>query len=79
MAEFKKIEYVKAIEKKCKECVYDPIGGNGSWREQVKNCQGMACPLYAVRPLPTGEKHAKNPNIPNLGNNHQLEFTEQLP
>ena len=60
MAEFKKGDYIKAIEMKCKECVYDPIGGKGSWREQVKNCQGNACPLYVVRPLPVGEKHADN-------------------
>jgi hypothetical protein len=76
MAQFRKSEYVKAIEMKCKECVYDPIGGKGSWREQVKNCQGTSCPLYAARPLPTGEKHAESPRTPHLDEDKQLEFTE---
>jgi len=75
MAQFKKSEYVKAIEMKCKECVHDPIGGKGSWREQVKNCQGTSCPMYEVRPLPTGEKHAESPRIPYLDADRQLEFT----
>jgi hypothetical protein len=76
MAQLKKSEYVKAIEMKCKECVYDPIGGKGSWREQVKNCLGTSCPLYAVRPLPLSEKHAESPRISHLGKEKQLEFSE---
>ena len=72
MAQFRKSEYVKAIDMKCAECVYDPIGGKGSWREQVKNCQGTTCPLYGVRPLPLGEKHAENPRIPNQVRQRQL-------
>jgi hypothetical protein len=39
---------VKAIEKMCKECIYDP--GNGSWREQVEECPSFKCPLYTHRP-----------------------------
>lgn len=42
----------KAIEDKCKECVYD-VKGEGTWREQVKACCGFSCPLYPVRPMPT--------------------------
>lgn len=42
----------KAIEDKCKECVYDKKG-EGTWREQVEGCCGYSCPLYPVRPLPT--------------------------
>ena len=71
MAEFKKAEYLKAIEMKCAECVYDTVGGKGSWREQVKLCLGTSCTLYPVRPLPIGEKHAENPEISNLVHNRQ--------
>jgi hypothetical protein len=39
---------VKAIDKMCKECIYDP--GNGSWREQVERCPSPKCPLYTHRP-----------------------------
>jgi len=42
----------KAIDAKCKECIYDPIGGPGSWRNQVGNCTAYSCPLYDVRPTP---------------------------
>ena len=66
MAQFHKATYVRAVEMKCAECVYDPIGGEGSWREQVKACRGYSCPLYPIRPLPNDEKHAENPRIPDL-------------
>ena len=46
-----------AINHKCKECIYDAIGGAGTWREQVTACTSKACPLYPVRPLTTG-RHA---------------------
>ena len=42
-----------AVNAKCKSCIYDPyVKGLGSWREQVANCGGVNCPLYAVRPVP---------------------------
>jgi hypothetical protein len=40
----------KAIDAKCKECLFDPIGGSGKWREQVEACTGYSCPLFDVRP-----------------------------
>ena len=40
-----------AINDKCRECIYDSIGGAGTWREQVTACTSRACPLYPVRPL----------------------------
>lgn len=43
----------KAIEEKCKECIYDPQSGNGTWRQQVGNCSTNNCPLFNVRPTPT--------------------------
>ena len=51
----------KAIDLKCKECLYDPYQG-GYWREQVGRCSSPMCPLYGVRPLPFG-KHADNVRV----------------
>ena len=67
MAQFSKSVYVKLIEQKCIECIYDPGCGGGTWREQVQACTAPSCPLYGVRPLPTGFKHENDPKIPNLG------------
>ena len=42
----------KAINNKCKECIYDPDGyGNGSWRQQVEDCTATDCPLFTLRPV----------------------------
>lgn len=41
-----------AINAKCKDCIYDPKSGLGTWREQVELCGSTGCPLYPVRPLP---------------------------
>jgi len=43
-----------AINAKCKECIYDPIG-DGNWRQQVMACMSPECPLYSVRPVSTPE------------------------
>lgn len=49
-----KLSRRKAIDQQCKACVYDPnVSGQGSWRNQVKNCGNTDCPLYEVRPVPT--------------------------
>ena len=42
-----------AIDAKCKECIYDPYGGAGTWRQQVAHCTSPRCPLFDVRPMPT--------------------------
>lgn len=39
-----------AIDAKCRECIYDPLGGQGNWRQQVDKCTSYSCPLYRVRP-----------------------------
>lgn len=53
----------KAINDKCRECIYDPAGGVGTWRQQVENCIADTCPLYPYRPLSkkakSGEKRAQ--------------------
>lgn len=47
----------KSINAKCRECIYDPIGGNGGVLQQIKACTSCSCPLYVVRPMPS-EKSA---------------------
>lgn len=34
----------------CKSCIYDPIGGKGTWKQQVEDCSATKCPLYKYRP-----------------------------
>jgi hypothetical protein len=46
----------KAINDKCKECIYDAVSGPGTWRQQVEACTSKSCSLYAVRPLACAEK-----------------------
>lgn len=46
----------KAINNKCKECVYDPVGGAGTWRQQVEACSCSSCPLFEIRPVSAGDK-----------------------
>jgi len=41
-----------AINLKCKQCIYDPKGGTGTWRQQVAECTARNCPLFPYRPLP---------------------------
>ena len=48
-----KTELRKAIAAKCKDCIYDPESGLGTWRNQVYLCTAKECPLYPVRPVPT--------------------------
>lgn len=43
----------KAINDKCKDCIYDPKAG-GTWRQQVEECTCIRCPLYPVRPKSSG-------------------------
>ncbi len=53
----------KAVNEKCKECIYDPQSGQGTWREQVEKCTSLMCPLYPYRPTSRkakpGEKGAQ--------------------
>jgi hypothetical protein len=47
-----------AIDAFCKQCIYDPEGGTGTWRQQVEACTTTRCPLYPVRPVSTTEESA---------------------
>jgi hypothetical protein len=44
-----------SIDAMCKSCIYDPVAGKGTWRQQVEACTAPHCPLFAVRPLSASE------------------------
>jgi hypothetical protein len=50
-----------AIDAKCKDCIYDPKCGGGTWREQVAQCTAITCPLWPVRTEPTSGPFANPP------------------
>jgi len=75
MSQFKKAEYVQAIEMKCAECIYDPRPGNGTWREQVEACTATSCPLFGVRPLTQNHKHPEPLVIPSVVRDRRLAFS----
>jgi hypothetical protein len=39
-----------AINAKCKDCIYDPCSGLGTWRQQVEGCSIRSCSLWTYRP-----------------------------
>lgn len=41
----------QAINLMCKQCIYDPGYGGGTWRQQTESCTSTNCPLYEYRPL----------------------------
>ena len=41
----------RSIDEMCKQCIYDPGAGNGTWRQQTEACTSKACPLYKYRPM----------------------------
>lgn len=47
-----------AINNHCRECVYDPSSGHGTWRQQVEGCTVVKCHIYPVRPV-SSTKHEK--------------------
>jgi hypothetical protein len=53
-----------AINAKFKDCIYDPTSGGGTWREQVAQCSCRSCPLWPLRPAPSGGPYANPPRDP---------------
>lgn len=47
----KKRSMRRAINEMCKNCVYDPKSGLGTWRQQTEACTITRCPLWDYRPL----------------------------
>lgn len=54
----------RAINEKCKDCIFDPQCGGGRWREQVAQCSARNCPLWPVRPAPSSGPFANPPRDP---------------
>ena len=50
----------QAINAKCKDCIYDPLSGLGTWRQQVEGCTSTDCGLYPVRPV--SKPHKQKPS-----------------
>lgn len=54
-----------AINGKCRECIYDPLSGMGTWRQQVSACRVYGCALWQVRPtaaaMPDGSPSPTTP------------------
>jgi len=46
----------KAINAKCKDCIYDPHSGSGNWRQQVEACAIKSCSLWPYRPKSSGKR-----------------------
>ena len=45
----KRLSMRTAIDLKCKDCIFDPLGGGGTWRQQVEACTVTECPLWLLR------------------------------
>jgi hypothetical protein len=53
----------KRIAAMCCSCIYDPDSlGAGTWRNQVKDCASLDCPIYPERPLPSIGKQPTGEN-----------------
>lgn len=50
MSKEKRPSMRKAINDKCKDCIYDEYG-QGNWRQQVTACTSTDCALFLLRPL----------------------------
>jgi hypothetical protein len=62
----------KAINGKCRECIYDPQGG-GTWRAQVEACTSPGCALYAYRPVSTKRGQESAELAPNETEDEEVE------
>lgn len=51
----KSVKWRAAVDAKCKDCIYDPLSGLGTWRQQVEGCTSPQCPLYPIRPVARGK------------------------
>jgi hypothetical protein len=54
----------RAIDAKCKDCIFDPKCGGGTWREQIAQCSSVSCPLWPVRTEPESGPFHNPPRRP---------------
>lgn len=40
----------RAVDSMCRSCIYDPLSGLGTWRQQTEGCTIRSCALWPVRP-----------------------------
>jgi hypothetical protein len=52
-----------AVTAKCRDCIHD-AEAPGTWREQVAQCSCPSCPLWPVRPGPSGGPFCNPPRDP---------------
>lgn len=50
----------KAINEKCRDCIYDKHSGLGAWRQQVEACTAKTCPLWPARPRSSSTKETND-------------------
>ena len=62
----------QAINNKCRECIYEPYPGGGSWRQQVEACTSPKCPLFPVRPLSKAKARVEPLKLISAGKNDQF-------
>lgn len=43
------VKWRAAVNAKCKDCIFDPMSGLGTWQQQVRACEIRECPLWAIR------------------------------
>lgn len=48
----------QAVNEHCKNCIYDPQSGLGTWRQQVEACTVTECAIWPHRP----KSKKRNPN-----------------
>lgn len=51
----------QAINRMCRQCIFDRLSGFGTWREQVEACTAgpdseAPCPLWEWRPVSAGNR-----------------------
>ena len=69
----------------CKECIYDPKGGSGGWKQQVEECTSKNCPLWPERPTSTQIIakleiiESKSENLPKQAENKPLKNKVSYP
>jgi len=54
----------RRIDAHCRDCVYDPHSGGGTWREQVAQCTVPVCALWPIRAAPCAGPYANPPRDP---------------
>jgi hypothetical protein len=63
-----------AINAMCKGCIYDPIAGTGTWRQQTQACTAIKCALWPVRPLSVGKGLYEGANDTDILSNERLQM-----